>query len=407
MLDYSDAGSDEEPEPESEKNKKIAEQKKIWSKGGWREDPYTRHHRAPHLYMESYEIKGELAYFLHFMPMTYLHDTIIPATNATARASISEWEEVNIEQMLQVFGMLLGMGMFRLPERHMYWHEERNGIFPAMEYGKIMSRKRFEDIIKWLQLSSSPDADQQILDYIAAVNTNTKKAFAAGTYVVLDESMIKSFHRNLKGKMKIIRKPRPIGNEIKNMSDGATNIATVLELYEGREIMSQKEWVKEYGATTATVLRLTQDLHSTGRIVVADSWFGSVKSAIALRKRGLYCNMLVKTAHKVYPRELLGETPLARGEWSACIAEIEGEQLQAVRFKDLQVKDFITTCGSILPGNPRQTKYHGAIARPQVAEMYLHNAASIDVHNHVRTGSAGLEDIWQTKSPHRRQFAGE
>ena len=153
------------------------------------------------------------------MSMSYLHDTIIPATNATASASISGWEEVNVKQMLQVFSMLLGMGMYRL----IYWHEEHNGMFPPMEYGKIMPRKRFEDIVKWLQLSNSQDADQQILDYITAVNVNNKKAFAAGTYVVLDESMIKSFHLNLKGKMKIICKPRPIGNEIKNMSDGNTH----------------------------------------------------------------------------------------------------------------------------------------------------------------------------------------
>ena len=73
--------------------------------------------------MESYEIKSEVAYFLHFMPMSYLHDTIIPATNATASASISEWEEINIEQMLHVFGILLGMGMYGLPERHMYWKQ--------------------------------------------------------------------------------------------------------------------------------------------------------------------------------------------------------------------------------------------------------------------------------------------
>ena len=184
--------------------------------------------------MESYEIKSEVAYFLHFMPMSYLQGTIIPATNANATASMGAWEEVNLEEMLHVFGMLLGMGIYQLPERHMYWYEERKGMFPPMEYGKIMPRKRFEDIVKWLQLSHSPDADQQILDYITAVNDNTKKAFAAGTYVVLDESMVKSFHRNLKGKMKIIRKPRPIGNEIKDMSDGVTNIATVLELYEGR-----------------------------------------------------------------------------------------------------------------------------------------------------------------------------
>ena len=41
-----------------------------------------------------------------------------------------------------------------------------------------------------------------------------------GSFITLDESMIKSFHHDLKGKIEIIRKPRPIGNEMKNISDG-------------------------------------------------------------------------------------------------------------------------------------------------------------------------------------------
>ena len=66
----------------------------------------------------------------------------------------------------------------------------------------------------------------------------------------------------------------------------------------------------------------------TGRIIVADSWFGSPKTAIALMKRGLYCNMLVKTAHKGFPRELLNQTDLSRGEWAACAADVEGVRVQ-------------------------------------------------------------------------------
>ena len=71
--------------------------------------------------------------------------------------------------------------------------------------------------------------------------------------------------------------------------------------------------------------------YGTGRIVVADSWFGSVKSAIALMKKGLYANMLVKTAHKGFPRNQLSEKSLSRGEWVAYHSTIEDVNLQ-VRF---------------------------------------------------------------------------
>ena len=64
--------------------------------------------------------------------------------------------------------------------------------------------------------------------------------------------------------------------------------------------MSTKEFVKPFGATTATTIRLTQ-LYSSGCRVIADSRFGSIKCASELMKHGLYCIMLVKTAHKDFP----------------------------------------------------------------------------------------------------------
>ena len=56
-------------------------------------------------------------------------------------------------------------------------------------------------------------------------------------------------------------------------------------------------------------------------------------------ERGLYSIMLVKTAHKDFPRELLSLNNLQRGEWNAITAEIDDVELQACHFLDLQLKD--------------------------------------------------------------------
>ena len=105
-----------------------------------------------------------------------------------------------------------------------------NSLFPSLEYGKVMSLKRFECILQYLQFSNNADPDQQILDFVESANKNFQNLLGPGSYVTLDESMIKSFHRNLKGKIKIIRKPRPIGNEIKTLSNAMSNIVLNLEL---------------------------------------------------------------------------------------------------------------------------------------------------------------------------------
>ena len=110
--------------------------------------------------------------------------------------------------------------------------------------------------------------------------------------------------------------------------------------------MKDKEHVTEYRATTATTLRLTNYWKNTGRIVVGDSSFGSVKTAVQLMHKGLYSNLLVKTAHKNYPRAQLGEIALERGEWNSATAEVEDVDLLAVKFMDLQEKQFVSTCST-------------------------------------------------------------
>ena len=57
--------------------------------------------------------------------------------------------------------------------------------------------------------------------------------------------------------MKIIRKPRPIGNELKTVIDANTHIVLHMELHESKEEMANKDHVKELGATAACCLRLT------------------------------------------------------------------------------------------------------------------------------------------------------
>ena len=166
-----------------------------------------------------------------------------------------------------------------------------------------------------------------------------------------------------------------------------------------------KKTFSEYDVTTATTLRLVKHLGGTGRTVIGDSWFGSVKTAVALKKVGLYSILLVKTVHKKFPCTLLNQTSLKRGEWVAYTGKIEEVELQACSFQDLKLKQFISTCSTSIPGAPRKTKHHGDVPLPKVAETYLKFAASIDVHNHVRTVSLGLEDVFHTHTPQLRQFA--
>ena len=55
---------------------------------------------------------------------------------------------------------------------------------------KVIAYKRFERINAFLQLSGAIDADQQVLDFVAAVNDNFQKSVSSGSFLTLDKSMV-------------------------------------------------------------------------------------------------------------------------------------------------------------------------------------------------------------------------
>ena len=125
-----------------------------------------------------------------------------------------------------------------------------------------------------------------------------------------------------------------------------------------------------------------------------------------MNQNGLDLIIVVKTAYKNYPVDILNESQIAWGEWIALQIETEDVKLQAVKFIDLKEKQFVSTYSTILPGPPRKTKHCGKITCPMIAYEYLQSAASINIHNHVHTVSGGFGDVWQTKKPIHCQFPG-
>ena len=60
-------------------------------------------------------------------------------------------------------------------------------LFPSMKFGEATSIKRFENILKYLQLSENENEEQQVFEFVAAVNDRIQKALAPDSYIILDE----------------------------------------------------------------------------------------------------------------------------------------------------------------------------------------------------------------------------
>ena len=75
---------------------------------------------------------------------------------------------------------------------------------------------------------------------------------------------------------------------------GDSGVLLNAELCEGKDVEDTKVYVGEWGKHTAATLRLTEPYWHKGKVVVADSWFGSYRNACAHLTKGTYVVMNVK-----------------------------------------------------------------------------------------------------------------
>jgi hypothetical protein len=267
-------------------------------------------------------------------------------------------------------------------------------------------------------------------------NLRRQEVLRPGEKVTVDECMSswrgKEFYESafaMPHKTKIMRKPKGVGCEIKSAADVDTGIMIRLEILEGRDIMSTKKYVSEYGASTAVTLRLVEHLRGTARTIIADSAFASVKTATALLKFGLHFMGAVKTAHRDFPKEYMTRWSQNNSNslgshltLKTVVATTHGnfEPIFGVCWKDKKSKYFVCTRGTTVPGNPvvrtryrkvtteygyEDETYEDSLNIPSCVQEYFEAFPIIDIHDHYRQGSLALETSWRTKNWWHRVFA--
>ena len=117
----------------------------------------------------------------------------------------------------------------------------------------------------------------------------------------------------------------------------------------------QIPYASEFGEGTAVVFRLAEPYKGTGRTIVADSAFSSVKTLVQLESMfGLYFMGMVKTATKEYPKKYFtkwfNESP-RRGSWRLLQSTTNiGTPMYVVCWADHKAKTIISNRGTTLPG---------------------------------------------------------
>ena len=182
------------------------------------------------------------------------------------------------------------------------------------------------------------------------------------------------------------------------------------ELTMKKDRMDQLPWVSQLATTCACTMRLVEPWFHTRRIIVGDSWFGSVRTCLELMKMGLYSVLAVKIGHKQFPKQPLLERIKERFSFS-CMARLfsvgsECISLIAAAWMDKKEMLVVASCMDDNPTPPverlrskfkdgRVQKLRYNVEQRRVHAFYREHFNGIDLLNRLALGPCTIADGWR------------
>ena len=364
------------------------------------------------------------------------------AMNTTRKFLMEGKVQTTVKEIKAIVGILLASTQG--PKRGVLgilFSTENNGLFPACKIQRFgMSQRRFWEVWSAFTCEMNPvdiensDPYWPINGIISRFNEHYSQVFTCGWKVVVDESMWWHHCINLPKTMKVGRKPRDTGSEVKCLADTITCVIVAVELVRDKTIHDQLEFCEGYGASAAVVLRLFQHAKIFGskRTVIADSDFGNLRLACGLRKNGLHVICMVKGGYGGFPKSDLVQTlePKKRGEHTVATLKVgehkliglawrgKSDKIKGEKRKNHYISTFLATeCTTTLAGPPAEKKRHldGVrvasvfVPRPKLVADYYGDAEvsgmpAIDINNKLRQYCLGIEEAVRTFDPWKRMI---
>jgi hypothetical protein len=275
---------------------------------------------------DAFDKKCPFDYFEHFLINDFIRDELFPLVNS----AFKEAEAVTAHEFVGWLAVLIAKAQYGVPDQ-VFWQ-----LPIAQKLSAVMDPKRFTAIWKAMDpmratWGNPADPHRHVTPIIEAFNARMLQVFKAGKELCLDESMLLWLGKVylMDGWVVHPRKPDPKGYEFKAMADVATSLLLRLELCASEKSAFTKQ--KEFFAATqslrlAQILRMCKPWFGTGRIVTADSGFGSPMAVALLREQGLFSNMMVKKARywpQYVPSDILEKLPHEFDSVISCSKNIE------------------------------------------------------------------------------------
>lgn len=229
------------------------------------------------------------------------------------RASMRDWKPIDKEEFQKFLSLCLLMGNISMPSMKHYW-KQKSGLYYHPLFGKIMSRNRFETILRVLRFYDPNDftgrnipAKGKVEYILIEFVKNFKKAYYPGKHLSLDEALL-GFKGRLSYKQYIPLKRSRFGIKLYELSSSTGYILDIV-MYTGKGTMNNKK----HGHAYAVVRKLMKPYQKRGHALYLDNYYTSIALAETLLKQGVSITGTLRSNRKGIP-EIFQKSKLKKGE---------------------------------------------------------------------------------------------
>ena len=256
---------------------------------------------------------NELA-FVQLVWPTSLCELIAVETNRYARQKKRpKWVDVSTDEVWVFLGIVVLMGIHRLPQIKDYWSMDSLLGVPAVQ--RSMSLRRFWELWSNLHLVDNETAPasggpaRKIQPLLDILTDKFLMCYNPGQELSVDEGMVK-YKGRAKGKVHMPKKPVKVGYKIWCCSCSCCGYLCNFQVYEGRttDPVSRKK-ISEKGLTMRVVSDLTSPFEGLNHVVYCDNFYTSGPLIEMLANKKIFVVGTIKRTAAGFPPSLKDVKP--------------------------------------------------------------------------------------------------
>nr|XP_039250401.1 piggyBac transposable element-derived protein 4-like isoform X2 [Styela clava] len=269
----------------------------------------------------------------------------IQVAAVTKNIEEKEWKDVDVKEIKAFLGMIIAMGIIRLPNIHLYW-QKKNWIFDVPSFNKIMPRDRFVEIHRYMHFcdealaprSDDPKKDKlfKIRGLLSLLLPLFESCYKPGQDLSIDESLI-PFKGRISFRQFIKRKRARFGIKVWVLAESSTGYVSRLKIYVGREPTAGPET----GLSSRVVKYLINPFEGLYHRLYVDNFYTSPELFEDLLSKGVFACGTFRSNSVVFPKDLIvtrvSAIPRGTSDWRV------SNQLLAQSWVDNRVVYFLST----------------------------------------------------------------